>query len=226
MNWAMLPKACKAVLPVIAAHSNKEGESFPGERTIAILAGMSDKIARRGIQGLIGFPGFHLDYYVTRQGRRAKKFTIEFPPEHEKDRSFFFHKCIIEGGNWQQLKPVSQALYAVMRYFARFDKDLYLELEESGEESFDRSEFGESYKNRRWDVCRAEIDIMAEYAGVSRRSVYEALKDLEDCFLIEDQGEDGEGARNWKVFIIPPQRYTAGSLNRIIMKRYGYEKEK
>lgn len=225
MNWAMLPNASKAVLPVIAAHSNKAGESFPGERTIAILSGLSDKIARAGIQGLVGFPGFHLSYYVTKQGRRSKKFAIDFPPEHEKGRYFFFHKCIFEGGNWQTLKPVSRALYPVMRYFAHFDRDLYLELEESAEWSFDTSEFGESYKNRRWDVCMAEIGIMADLAGISRPSVYEALKDLEDRFLIKDQGYDDEGARRWIVFIMPPMIYTRSSLNKIIMKKYSYEKE-
>ena len=225
MNWAMLPKASKAVLPVIAAHCNKAGESFPGERTIAILSGLTDKIARSGIQGLIGFPGFHLSHYITKQGRRSKRFTIEFPPEQEKDRYFFFHKRILEGGNWQQLKPVSQALYPVMRYFAYFDQDLYLELEESAEPSFTESEFGEFYKNRRWDVCKAEIGIMEDRAGISRPSVYDAIKDLEDCFLIKDHGYDDEGARRWIVYIIPPKRYTAGFLNKTIMKKYAYERE-
>lgn len=223
MNWARLPKASKAVLPVIAAHSNEAGVSFPGERTISILCGLSDKVTRRGIQGLIGFPGFHVDYYVTKQGRRSKKFTIEFPPEYEKGRSFFFRKSVIEGGNWQKLKPVSQALYPVMRYFANFDKDLYSKLEEIAEESFDTDEFEESYKNRRWDVCKAEIDMLAEFAGISRPSVYEALKDLEDCFLIQEEGYDDEGAKRWIVFIIPPKFYRRDFLNKAVMKKYAHE---
>jgi hypothetical protein len=225
MNWAMLPKASKAVLPVIAAHCNEAGDSFPGERTVAVLSGLTDKIARAGIQGLIGFPGFHLSHYVTKQGRRSKRFRIEFPPEREKDRYFFFHKCIFEGGNWQKIKPVSQALYPVMGYFAYFDLDLYLELKESAEESFSESEFGEFYKNREWDVCKAEIDVMANYAGISRPSVYTALKDLEDCFLIKDQGYDYEGARRWIVFIIPLKIYRQDCLNKVIMKKYAHERE-
>ena len=227
MNWAMLPKASKAVLPVIAAHCNEAGESFPGERTIAILSGLSDKVVRAGILGLNGFPGYSLSYYITREGRRSKRFTIELPQEQEKDRYFFFHRCVLEGGNWQRLKPASQALYPVMRYFGTFDPSLYLEMEESEttEVPFDQEEFRDLYRKRRWDLCRGELDIMAAHAGISRRSVYTALKDLEECFLIETLTGDLEGARRWKVFIVPPKRYTAGFLNEVVMKRYRCERE-
>jgi hypothetical protein len=227
MNWAMLPKASKAILPVIAVHCNEAGESFPGERTIAILSGLTDKVVRVGIRGLIGFPGFSFSHYVTREGRRSKRFSIQLPHEQEKDRYFFFYRCLIEGGNWQRLKYVSQALYPVMRYFATFDPSFYLEAGnfETPEVPFDQEEFKDLYRERRWDLCRAELVIMAAHAGISLRSVYTALNDLEQCFLIERLRADFEGSKRWKVFIVPPKRYTAGFLNKVVLKRYRCEIE-
>ena len=227
MHWAMLPKASKAVLPVIAAHCNEAGESFPGERTIAILSGLTDKVVRAGIRGLIGFPGFSFSRYVTREGRWSRRFTIELPRELEKGRYFLFHKCILEGGNWQQLKPVAQALYPVMRSFGTFDPSLYLEMEnsETTDVPFDQEEFRDLYRERRWDLCRAELHIMAAHAGISLRSVYTALKDLEQCFLIERLRADLDGTRRWKVFIVPPKHYTAEFLNKRVMKKYRCEME-
>jgi len=110
----------------------------------------------------MGFRGLIFTYYTTKLGRKSKRFTIKFPPKEKKDRYFFFHKCIFEGGNWLNLKSVSRALYPVMRYFARFDKDLYLELEESAVESFDPMAFEEFYRKRQWDVCKADVNINGE----------------------------------------------------------------
>jgi hypothetical protein len=127
-HWAMLPKAAQAVLPVIAAHCNEVGESFPSEMTIAVMSGLREKAARAGIAALADLPGFRVSPYITNRGRRSKKFKIDFPPE-EHNRSFFFYKHVIEGGNWRLLKPVSQALYPVMRYYGYFDANVYMELE-------------------------------------------------------------------------------------------------
>ena len=99
MNWALLPKSSKAVFPVIACHCNDKGESFPSERTIAIMSGRTDKTVRDGIKGLETFPGFKFTFYVTSRGRRAKRFYINQPSTDIKGRIFPFHKCIIEGGN-------------------------------------------------------------------------------------------------------------------------------
>ena len=107
-NWAILPKSSKAVFPVIACHCNENGKAFPGERTIAILSGRTDKIVREGIRELENFPGFEVDQYVTKRGRKAKKFDIKFPKRIEKGQAFPFHKFIIEGGNWSLLVPTNK----------------------------------------------------------------------------------------------------------------------
>jgi hypothetical protein len=226
MNWALLRKTSKSILPVIAMHCDRTGHSFPGERTIAILSGITDKSVREGIQGLIGFPGFEVSNYVTSRGRRAKKYKLAFPPAREKGRSFFFHRCIVEGGNWQELKQISHALYPVMRHFAYFEQDQYVKKEKPwGNTASTDEDFKLLYRERKWDICEAEISILAEYASISRPSVYEALKDLEKHFLIESHGTNDEGARRWKVFLIPPMRYKVASLNAKIAWRYRHEND-
>ena len=96
MNWALLPKSSKAIFPVIACHANIKGEAFPSEQTIAILAGLSDKIVREGITGLEAFPNFKCVYYLSRRGKRAKKFFINIPSSNNGNDIFPFYKFILE----------------------------------------------------------------------------------------------------------------------------------
>ncbi len=207
MNWAMLPKASKAIFPVIASHCNSNGLSFPGERTIAILAGRTDKIVREGIQGLAGFPGFKIGFYTTRRGKKGKRFHLTMPPK-EKGRSFPFHKQIIEGGNWSLLKPSAASLYPVMRYFGYYD-----------ELDYDVTAFDNyTFTDRSHDFCEAETLLMAKYAGITRNSIYRALDNLESHFLIE-RADRGNGSE-WKVFLRPPKYYKRDFLNEKTMSVY------
>lgn len=80
-NWAILLKSSKAVFPVIAAHCNQKGVSFPGEKVISALCGRDEKTVREGILYLENFPGFRWEYCTTKRGRRSKKFFLTFPPE-------------------------------------------------------------------------------------------------------------------------------------------------
>lgn len=75
-NWAALKSSSKAIYPVIGCHCNKLGEAFPSEMRIAILSGRTDKIVRKGIIGLEEFPGIKIKNYITKRGRRSKRFTI------------------------------------------------------------------------------------------------------------------------------------------------------
>ena len=186
MNWAMLPKASKSVFPVIACHRNKRGLSFPGEQTISALSGRTEKIVREGIRGLAGFPNFKMNYYTTKHGRRSKRFFLKTPP-FEKGRSFPFHKIIILGGNWSMLKPSATAIYPVMRYFGYFD-------EPDEDVEFD----DETFSGRTHDFCQAQTSLLAKYAGIARRSVFIAMDNLQEHYLIErsDRGNELE----WKVF--------------------------
>jgi hypothetical protein len=121
MNWALLPKSSKAVFPVIACHANEKGEAFPSEQTIAILGGVSDKIAREGIRGLEEFPGFKLNYYISKRGKRAKKYSLKLLSNDDRGSAFPFFKFILEAGIWREMIPSAKALYPVMRFFGFFD---------------------------------------------------------------------------------------------------------
>jgi hypothetical protein len=219
LNWARLPKSSKSILPVIGIHCNGKGLSFPGETTIAIFAGLTEKTVREGLQGLKGFPGFEISHCTTENGRRAKKYRLALPPKNEKGRSFFFHRCIMEGGNWRELKPISHALYPVMRYFAKFDEFTYLEGEPEAEHAPTDEEFKDLFKDRKWDVCETGISNLAKFAGISRPSVYEALKDLEKHWLIESLGRNYEGWLTWKVFLRPKRYYSREYLNNQVAKK-------
>jgi len=209
MNWARISPAAKAVLPVIACHSNERGESFPGEVAVAALSGRTPKTVRHGIRDLDGFPGFTWQHYLTRQGKRGKRFRIEFAPKNEKGRSFFFHRGIIDGGIWCELKPTAQAIYPVLRYFARYDDDY-------DEDDDPPSEFIERYATRSWEMCSAEVVQLAKYAGVERHTVSEAMKNLQENFLLEPNG-----CGEWRVYIIPAKYWRAGYLNQKLRTEAG-----
>jgi biotin operon repressor len=213
-NWAMLPKASKAVYPVICCfRNNKSGEAFPCEQTIAILSGRSDKIVRKGIRGLEEFPGVEIKKYLTRSGKKGKKFIIENPPE-ERGRSFIFHSEIMTGGVWLHLSSCAQALYPVMRHYAQYDYDLG----DGGEESA-----GDAFSRRRHDICGAEIGVMAEAAGIARRRVKGAIDELQaiGC-LVEPLEDDYYG---WKVLLQPSSLYKVGHLNKLVMRKYRHLKD-
>ena len=193
MNWALLPKSAKCVFPVIACHCNQKGMSFPGEETLSALSGRSEKIVREGIKNLQNFPGFRWEYYITKRGRQSKKFFLTFP-QKKRGQSFPFYRFILESGIWKNLRPSSQALYPAMRFFCFFDLELYSDEEKIEAEYHDYTNI---YKERGYDFCEAEKGNLVKYAGIARRSLTRALRDLEENFLIEPQ-EENEG---WKVFL-------------------------
>jgi hypothetical protein len=193
-DWAKLSKASKAVFPVIACHCNKKGIAFPGEETISKFCGRTEKTVREGITGLENFPNFKWNYYITKRGQRSKRFNVILPGAKEKGRSFIFYRWMIDSWMWQQLKPVAQALYPVMRTFAYFDRDEYHEIDDI---EIEDDEFDEFYKNREFDYCTADTDILAEYAGISLNSLPVALENLEENLFIEKI----EGYDAWKVYL-------------------------
>lgn len=213
--WARLPQASKGIYPVIGVHCNAQGIAKPSELTIAILAGVTEKTVRTGINGLLGLPGFRRDRYVTVRGHRAYSYSIR-PPPREKGRVFFFHKRIIAGGIWLHLKPTAQALYPVLRHFAYSDWFDYEDGESSQEYIEQLSEYGE----RPYDLADAEMDVLAEYSGISVTSVHVALESLEKHFLVKRDLDD-DGLRRWQIFFKPVEFYRREYLNEKIAKRYG-----
>lgn len=218
LNWAALPKASKAIYPVIRSHCNKDGAAWPGEETISVLCGRTEKIVRSGILGLENFPGIRVESYMTKRGRRSKKFSCR-TPAYEKGKLFPFHKDIILGGNWSELKPTAQALYPVMRYFGYADFYEYADDELTNIE-FDENRNWENFRDREYDFCEAEPRTLCEYANIAARSYREAIADLEKHELLKIN-EDGK----FMVYLHPQKIYRREFLNKRVMKRRRGEKE-
>jgi hypothetical protein len=222
-RWARLPLASKSIFPVIAVHCNKNGVAFPSQETIAILAGCTEKTVRIGIEGLMGFPSFNVERYTTRTGHRGIKYHINLV-EHKKGLTFPFYKCIVDGGNWSLLSQSAQALFLVIKTFAFFDFNGYaehMELDDIDELDF-FSPDNSYFQNREYDFFDAEIDVIAEYSGIGRSTVYTALSSLAEHCLIE-RTESIRGYDTWKVFRIPPSFYKREWLNKKVNKKYGKE---
>jgi len=219
MNWAMLPKASKTIYPIIRAFCGPKGESFPGEETIAMQSGRTEKVVRSGIRGLKGFPGIRLEAYTSKRGRSSKKFTCKIP-QYEKGKMFPFHRDILEGGNWAMLKPTAQALYPVMRFFGYADYEEYfgiVDAEKDDEQIASDMDFSwETFKYREFDFCEAEPSTLCKYAGISRRSYAEATKDLEKHFFIAKKPDE-----TWKfmVYLHPPKYYKREFMHKEAIKR-------
>lgn len=102
-----------------------------------------------------------------------------------------------------------------MRHFGFFDYGVYEMLTDDD----DLREFGEHYPNRKLDFCEAELDVMADCAGINPRSMRSALSNLKQHGLIEEYS--GEYHDGWKVFLRPTIIYKRDYLNEKVMKRYG-----
>ena len=215
MNWSMLPLRAKAVLPVVYAHDNGKGQSWPSEETISALSRLSPKTVRKGINELLSLPGFSFKWQMTATGRKSKKFKFPLPGNSEK--VFFFHKVILTGGNWRLLKPIGKAIYPVLRTFSQWDRN---EAYESEEIKNTDEDFKESFADREWEYSEAEPGILARYAGITRARVYDALRDLQECALIERS--DGR----WKVYLIPQEHYTRDFLNGQLIKSFRHKLRK
>jgi hypothetical protein len=189
MNWALLPTASKAIFPVIACHANKDGKSWPGELTIGILSGLSKAMVRKGIKGLKAFPDITID-----AKKRPKRFKVKLPQEAINGKTFPFYQVVLEYGLWRELKPTAKALYPVMRSFAKFDLEVYLDIEGDDEKCY--ADFDEVYRDRKYDLCDENKNVLVKHAGVHRSSVKGALNDLKRHHLIEWNAE----WKLWKVY--------------------------
>ena len=206
--WSGLPHAAQAVLPAIGCFANPAGVAFPSEETIAAVCGCTEKTVRVGVSALADFHGLRIEKYTTARGRLAKRFVFTRQPSGAK--SFFaFHRRIIDGGHWSELLPAGKALYPVMRYFSFYDRD---DLQAAVDESDKSSSSDEAYKvffsQRRHEFCDAELSVLADLAGVARRSLSAALADLDRCALIERDGS------RWKVWIRPEKYFLRDFLNK------------
>jgi len=109
--------------------------------------------------------------------------------------------------------PTGQALYIVMLAFSKGDdEELYAQ---SAEEEID---FKDAFRDREYVICGLDGYTLAEYAGITRRSINPALENLQSVSLM-----DIYDANSWKVHLRPPSIYKRSFLNKELMEKYRYE---
>ena len=224
-RWANMPFAAKSIYPVIAVHRNEKGKAFPSQQTIAMMAGVDPKTVRTGLAALDDLPGFFRTSTVNSRGHRSYTYKIR-NGSPDKGRSFAFHRAIFDGGNWHLCNDSARAVYPVMRHFSYFELDEYAaETDDSDQQELiysDMPEFIESgyFAQRRFDFCSAELDVLAEFAGITEKSARSAMKVLQKNYLIK-RIESVSGGEIWKVYRIPPMYFKPEYMNRLTAKRYG-----
>jgi hypothetical protein len=199
--WAKLPSSAKSVLPVIGRHTNKSGETWLSQETIAREAGLSRNTAAKGIQSLKQLPMFYvLDYRRSPRHWNVGNYQIN-PAPNVPGAAFFFHHSIVDSGTWAALHGSAHALYVVMRYFAVYD---YYEYVSEGDEGDVVEE--ERFENVFYEFVPGDADarLLRTYAGISRRSFFRAKGELNEVGLIEDLEEPLENGARWKVYRFPP----------------------
>jgi len=223
----MMPSSAKSIYPVIASFANEHRVSFPGERTMAILSGRTDKTVREGIKHLENLQCIRVVRYTTSRGRRSKKFHVKIPSPKRGD-TYPFYRSVLESGVWQELKPVAQALYPVLRSYGFFDQEVYWE-HWAPVDQFEQP-FNCVYPKRLLDFVEADRSILVDRAGIDYRSFDAALSNLVRLRLVGHH-EEPSGIRHRVVFLHPfsgdcenpeicvPRDY----LHRKIRKRYRAE---
>jgi len=193
-SWAKLPLASKAILPAIGVFSDIKGLSFPSQKKIAAIVGCTEKTVREGLDGLMGFPGFRIENYITNRGRRAKRYWITSPPI-KKGADIRFYRSFFDSGNWSQLSSVGKALYPVILTFSYFDLDCYREITQDERQEAEFFRDG-GYEERLCDFVTQKYDVLAGLAGISLRSVFSGIESLEEYSFIKS-------GKLMKVFTFP-----------------------
>lgn len=208
--WCNLPLSSRAVYPVIGVHCNKDGIAFPSQLTIGILCGLHPKAVSEGVRGLAGVPGFSVSCFVNNRGKNAHKYSIT-PAPKIKGRAFPIYREIMDGGNWFQVSEAGKALYPVMRNYGYFTQD------DCGGEEDSPIDFMDSFKNRDFELCEAQYNVLQEYSGLSRQSIYNGIQSLENASLIEKY------SGVWKIFLRPEKIFKRDFLNTEVQKRFKCE---
>jgi len=212
--WKEWSKATKAIVPVIMKHSDACGQSFPSQTRIAVYSGITEKSVRQGLKGLEDFRDFGIKKEITKRGWLKNKYWLKPAKRNEKGAIFISH-AFFNGGNWALLSSCAKAIYPVLQYFCFWDFDLYGELEKIVESP---SDFVDVYRDRKYDFLNAEPEAIAEYSGISERSISSAFQSLMKCYFIESLGTI-DNRMTWKLFKQPPRIFN-DYLNEQVRKRY------
>jgi len=214
--WAGLPLAAKTVLPAIGCHCDRAGVAFPSELTLAILCGMTPKSVRAGIRALQAVPGFAITSFVNSHGKRALRYRVP-PTPQKKGRAFAFHRALLDGGHWLVASDAAKALYLTMRHFGFYNHE-----EAMGDETAETDSM-DSYQQRTFESCEADVGVLADASGLSRQAVYSALDARQEHSLVSAHLVVRLDAASWRVMLKPQRIFKREWLNEVVQKRYKAE---
>ena len=213
--WRSLPKSAHAVLCALGVHADQHGAARPSEARLAGLCGLTEKTVRAAARSLEDtLPGFKIQNYTTRRGKRAKSYRIGHLPTDSK-KYFAFRRRWIDGGNWFELHraPSAWSLYPVMRHLAFPDAAECINGDE--EEHHENGIAPEVYAARAFDLCDAEPWLLRDLAGITRNSLPKALRALQDAGFISPE----EDSDCWQVYRMPQIFFKRAYLNRVLEER-------
>lgn len=196
-HWANLSLPAKSILIALLAHRDKDGEAFPGNTRLSQLAGLGQTTTTKALNELCKNKVFG----IKRNKEKASligfkyKYTIK-PKEYKNDTTFFIHNFLLHtNGNpickWSELSLIAKALYIALRAFGTPLLDI---TDDEDIKDYDPEE----YKKRKWDyVLKDKIgyDCMMKAAGISKRSFFQARKELKKKGLLK------ENSKYWEIKI-------------------------
>lgn len=193
--WADLLLAAKSVLPVLLHFENRDHKCWPSQETICALSGLnSRKTVRRGVRNLEDAGLISTRKATTTAGRPLTIYHLQLPHD---DFYVPLHASLFLGGFWSVMSdhPVTQALYPVMRVFAKPRPDL----EPDGDWiQVDSDEWREWYASRECDWCRADREELIDFAGIGRRSYATAVDFLSSANMTIIAREE-QAPQYWRV---------------------------
>jgi len=180
--WANLSPSGKAVFVVVARHADEKGECCPGEERIARMAGLTEKTTRQALNDCEDMDLLRIQRYTTARGQRAKRYKLNTA----QGKWIQMTHALTDSGVWQYLTPTARAVYVAMRHYGWWELDTYCDL--IGED-IHPDDLKETYATRRFDICQADGGLLADFAGITTRSLHAAKVSLHKHHLIDNAGE-------------------------------------
>ncbi|WP_279355608.1 helix-turn-helix domain-containing protein [Fundidesulfovibrio agrisoli] len=212
-KWSSVKGISRSVYPVLMAHCGVDQTCYPSEERIADLCGVSVKRVPSAVKDLCG-KGFMTSSKSKPNARGHRHNIYRLASTPPGGNPVFMHNSLVKDGHWAKLPSRAHALYVAMRCRGHLDYDTFVdvtqavwELSEDGDSLMDLQEsasedFRAVYRDRAWEVCDADPDVLMGDAGFSRNTFKAAMADLEAArFTLEVPGLD---RRTWAVAIRQP----------------------
>jgi hypothetical protein len=210
-QYARINKSALAVYPVLCSKADFEVNKWfqLSQEHISRMTGMNIDMVSRGVNNLLGSKNYFtfndkriplIEARKVTEGTRhfyqyKAGFVRKSMVESYRGLFFAFHTCIITSGVWSRLTQRAKCLYLIMRTVAKFDAQLYaeIELDEIDIASLDFDFHGDEFCNRKWDIIFAGENSLAEMCSIVKiehTNIESVLKQLVHFGLIERIGRD------------------------------------